>query len=164
MTTTARGHYPPDDHPLQAAAQTSRSDRNTSLDALHALEAALSEPAPNRHPEWIDTVRGALEELQEALDAQAAGDNETASLLSEIASDEPRLIPRIDRLRRQHKSLRDGVQATLDELGAQADHDHLDTAEIRDRVAELARRLRHHRAQETDLIYEAVNLNLGIGE
>jgi hypothetical protein len=35
---------------------------------------------------------------------------------------------------------------------------------MRDRVAELSRRLRHHRAQEADLIYEAVNLNLGIGE
>ena len=164
MTSTATGHYPYDDHPLQPAAQTSWTDRNTSLDALHALEAALSEPAPTRHPQWIDTVRDALEELRQALDAQAAGDSEAASLLSEIASDQPRLTPRIDRLRRQHKSLRDGVQATLDELGAQADHDHLDTADIRDRVAELARRLRHHRAQEADLIYEAVNLNLGIAE
>ena len=164
MTTTASEHYPSDDHPLQAAAQTSRTDRNTSLHALHALEAALSEPAPSRHHQWIGTVRDALEELQQALDTQAAGDSEAASLLSEIASDEPRLIPRIDRLRRQHKSLRDGVQAALDELGAQADHDQLDTADIRDRVAELARTLRHHRAQETDLIYEAVNLNLGIGE
>jgi hypothetical protein len=164
MTTTANGHYPYDDHPLQAAAQTSWTDRNTSLEALHALEAALFEPAPSRHSQWIDTVRSALEGLQEALEAQSAGDNEAASLLSEIASDQPRLIPRIDRLRRQHKSLRDGVQTTLGELGAQADHDHLDTAEIRDRVAELARRLRHHRAQEADLIYEAVNLNLGTGE
>ena len=56
------------------------------------------------------------------------------------------------------------MQATLDDLDAQADQDHLDTADLRDRVAELARRLRHHRAQEADLIYEAVNLNLGTGE
>jgi len=56
------------------------------------------------------------------------------------------------------------VQTTLDELGAQADDDHLDTADLRDRVAELARRLRHHRAQEAHLIYEAVNLNLGTSE
>jgi hypothetical protein len=164
MTTTAKGHHPYDDHPLQAAAQTSRTDRNTSLDALHALEAALSEPAPSRHSQWIDTVRGALEQLQQALDAQAASDREATSLLSEVASDQPRLIPRIDRLRRQHKSLRESVQATLDELSAQADQDHLDTADVRDRVADLARRLRHHRAQEADLIYEAVNLNLGVSE
>lgn len=164
MTTIASAQYPYDDHPLQAAAQTSRSDRNSSLDALHALEAALAEPAPTRQQSWIETVRVALDALRDALDAQAAGDSEEASLLSEIASDEPRLIPRIERLRRQHQGLRDGVQATLAELSTQADHDHIDTADIRDRVAELARRLRHHRAQESDLIYEAVNINLGIGD
>jgi hypothetical protein len=164
MTTTTSEQYPYDDHPLQAAAQTSWTDRNTSLDALHTLEAALSEPAPTRRHQWVETVRGALDALQHALDVQAAGDSEAASLLSEIANDEPRLIPRIDRLRRQHQGLRDGVRATLDELGVQADHGHIDTAEIRDRVAELARRFRHHRAHEADLIYEAVNINLGTGD
>jgi hypothetical protein len=164
MTTAATGHYPFDDHGLQTAAQTSWTDRNTSLDALHAVEAALCEPAPGRHRPWIDTLRTALEELQLALNTQADGDDEAASLLSEIASSEPRLIPRIDLLRRQHKRLRDNVRATLEELGAQADRDHLDPADIRDRVGELARRLRHHRAQEADLIYEAINVNLGIGD
>jgi hypothetical protein len=131
---------------------------------MHVLEAALSEPAPTRQRNWIETVRAGLEVLRDALDAQAAGDSEAASLLSEIASDEPRLIPRIDRLRRQHQALRNRVQATLDELAMQADHDHIDTADIRDDIADIARRLRHHRAQESDLIYESVNINLGIGD
>lgn len=164
MTTNASEQYPYDDHPLQAAAQTSRTDRNSSLDALHILEAALSEPAPTRQQNWIESVRATLDALRDALDAQASGDSEEASLMSEIASDEPRLIPRIDRLRRQHQELRDTVLATLDELTTQADDDHIDTADVRDRVAEIARKLRHHRAQESDLIYEAVNINLGVGD
>jgi len=164
MTTTASEQYPYDHHPLQAAAQTSRSDRNSSLDALHVLEAALAEPASTRHQSWITAVRTALAALLHALDEQAAGDSEAFSLLSEIATDDPRLIPRIDRLRRQHQALRNSAQATLDELATQAADDHIDTADIRDRVAELARKLRHHRAQESDLIYEAVNINLGIGD
>lgn len=162
--TTSTDQYPYADHPLRAAAQTSWLDRNTSLDALHALEAALSEPAPTRQGQWVAAVRAALDALLRALDAQAAGDSEAASLLSEIAEDEPRLIPRVDRLRRQHRGLRQSVQAMLDELGAQAVHEQVDTADIRDRVAELARRLRHHRAQEADLIYEAININLGSGD
>lgn len=163
MTTSAE-QYPYDDHPLQAAARTSWTDRNTSLDALHTLEAALAEPAPTRQQSWIETVRAALGSLREALDAQAGGDSEDASLLSEIANDDPRFIPRIERLRRQHQALRDSARATLDELATQAEHDHIDAADIRDRVAELARRLRHHRAQEADLIYEAININLGVGD
>lgn len=164
MTTTQNEQFPYDDHPLQGAARTSRTDRNTSLDALHALEAALAEPAASRRHQWVGAVQTALEVLRDALDTQAAGDSEAASLLSEIAVDEPRLIPRIERLRRQHQGLRDGVRAVLAELAAQTDHDHVDSDDIRDRVAELARRLRHHRAQEADLIYEAVNINLGAGD
>lgn len=164
MTTITSEQYPYDGHPLQAAAQTSRTDRNSSLGALHVLEAALSEPAPARQQSWVEAVRVAFDALREALDSQATGDSEEASLLAEIARDEPRLIPRIDRLRRQHKGLRDTVRATLDELVTQAEHDHIDTADVRDRAAEIARRLRHHRAQEADLIYEAVNINLGVGD
>ena len=164
MTTITSETYPYDEHPLQAAAQTSRTDRNSSLDALHVLEAALYEPAPAREQSWIEAARSALETLREALDTQASGDSEEASLLSEIANEEPRLLPRIDRLRRQHQALRDSVRAALDELAAQADDGHIDIADVRDRVAEIARRLRHHRAQESDLIYEAVNINLGTGD
>lgn len=164
MTTTPAQQYPYDDHPLRAAAHTSWTDRNTSLDALHSLESALSEPAPTRQRQWVETVRAALDALLQALDTQAAGDSGAASLLSEIASDEPRLIPRIDRLRRQHQGLRESVQVILAEIAAQTDQDHIDTADIRDRLADLARLLRHHRAQEADLIYEAVNINLGTGD
>jgi hypothetical protein len=164
MTTAPSQHYPYPDHPLQTAGQRSWTDRNTSLDALHELEAVLAEPAPNRAPRWLANVRAALDGLHAALDAQAGGDRETTSLLSEIAVDEPRLVPRITRLRRQHDDLRESVRALRSELAACAEQDLVDVGDTRDRVADLARRLRHHRAQEADLIYEAVNLNLGTGD
>ena len=163
MTTTSSAHYPYREHPLQGPAQLSWSDRNMSLDALHVLEAALAEPAPARTSAWLDNVRAALHTLADALDTQAHGDSEAASLLSEIATDEPRLLPRIERLRAEHASLRDAVRDLLKGLNAGGD-DRIDIADIRDRAAELARRLRHHRAREADLIYEAVNLNLGTGD
>ena len=162
--TKPSDQYPYNKHPLQGPARASWTDRNVSLDALHVLEAALAEPAPSRHPEWAGRVRVGLEALRKALEVQASGDSEASSLLSEISVDEPRLLPRIKRLRRQHSELRDRAIAIVEELEAQADRDHLDVADIRDRVAELARRLRHHRAQEADLIYEAVNVNLGTGD
>jgi hypothetical protein len=56
------------------------------------------------------------------------------------------------------------VGALRFELAACAERDLVEVGEIRDRAVELARRLRHHRAQEADLIYEAVNINLGTGD
>jgi hypothetical protein len=164
VITIAQQDYPYADHPLRSAAQTSWNARNTALDGLHILETALSEPAPKREQQWGIEVHAALETLQRALDAQAAGDSDTGSLLSEIGTDEPRLLPRIARLRRQQQGLRDSVHTILVELAAQTDHDHIDPADIRERAADIARRLRHHRAQEADLIYEAVNINLGTGD
>ena len=43
------------------------------------------------------------------------------------------------------------------------EHDLIDAGEIRDRAAEIARRPRHHRAQEADLIYQAIATNSSCG-
>jgi hypothetical protein len=68
--------------------------------------------------------------------------------------------------RRQHKSLGDGARCT--QRSTSSAHGPTKTiSTIVDRrgcVAEPVCRPRHDRAQEADLIYEAVNLSLGIGE
>jgi hypothetical protein len=150
-------------HRLQPAADTSRADREASLDALRALEDALSAPTPRREDAWLGDVVAALDTMATALDTQASGDAETASLLSEIAADEPRLQPRIERLRHEHQDLRDVVASLRTQIAPTSGLD-IDTADIRDRLAAVARRFRHHRAREADLIYEAVNINLGVGD
>lgn len=162
MSTTSE-RYPYEDHPLQDAARTSRADRNASLDALHAVEAALAEPTTGREVEWLHRVLVAVDALTCALADQAAGDVESASLLSEIVIDEPRLAPRVERLRREY----DDVRRSLDSLREQLALDSavgVDTADVRDRLASIARRLRQQRAREADLIWEAVNINLGAGD
>ena len=39
----------------------------------------------------------------------------------------------------------------------------IDTSDVRDRLASIARRYRQHRARESDLIYDAVGLELDVG-
>lgn len=158
----ASERYPFDDHPLQDAAQLTWSDRNASLDALHALEDALAEPTAGREQQWLAEVPATLDGLAGALDAQASGDAESASLLSEIAADEPRLYPRIERLRREYADVQQSIMSLRDQLSPN-DNVDVDTADVRDRLASVARRLRAQRAREADLIYEAVNINLGAG-
>ena len=150
-------------HNLEQAADVSRANRDASLDALRALEDALAAPAPGRQDRWLELVVDALDRLMGALDAQGGDDAETASLLSEIAVDEPRLKPRIDRLRQEHDDLRAAAASIRSQI-APADGVEVDPADIRDRLATVARRVRQHRAREADLIYEAVNINLGVGD
>jgi hypothetical protein len=163
MTTNPGQQYPYDDHPLQQAAQDSRADRNASLDALHTVEAALAAPAPGRNERWLAEVLIAIDTLLDALNSQAATDSESTSLLSEIAIDQPRFVSRIERLRREHDDLRAALRSLRDQIAPVVGVD-VDPADIRDRLASVARRLRQHRAREADLIYEAINLNLGGGD
>ena len=97
------------------------------------------------------------------LDAQTASDQDTSSLLTEIRRDDPRLGPRVDRLRAEQADLRIAITSLRDQLAPDAAIP-VDTADIRDRLAALARRLRAQRARESDLVYEAVNIDLGVGD
>lgn len=148
---------------LQPAAATSRIDRQASLDALHILEDALGSPSPGREPEWLSQVITTIDALLGALDAQAANDRETVSILSEIAVEEPRLQPRVERLRREHDDMVDALRSLREQI-TPAVNLPVDAADIRERMASIGRRLRQHRAREADLVYEAVNIDLGVGD
>lgn len=148
---------------LDPAVKLSRARRFDTLEALHALEDALDAPTPRRERTWLHRVLSTLDVLSGMLDAQAHRDQDSPSLLTEIRRDEPRLGPRVDRLRTEQADLRIAITSLRDQLAPDAAVP-VDTADIRDRLAALARRLRAQRAREADLVYEAVNIDLGAGD
>ncbi|MEA3216831.1 MAG: hypothetical protein QOJ19_2987 [Acidimicrobiia bacterium] len=148
---------------LDPAVMVSRAGRIDTMGALHALEDALAAPTPRRERTWLHRVLAALDVLGAMLDAQAAGDDETNSLLNEIRRDDPRFGPRVHRLRAEQADLRMAVTSLRDQLAPDAAAP-VDTADIRDRLASIARRLRAQRARESDLVYEAVNIDLGVSD
>jgi hypothetical protein len=143
--------------------KVTRAGRIDTMVALHALEEALAAPTPRRERTWLHRVLAALDVLSAMLDAQAAGDDETNSLLNEIRRDDPRFGPRVHRLRAEQADLRIAITSLRDQLAPDAALP-VDTADIRDRLASIARRLRTQRARESDLVYEAVNIDLGLSD
>lgn len=152
--TTATGRY-------DQASADSRHERNTSRDALHDVEDELSAPAPGRARQWADRVANTIDTFLDALDAQAGTDIADASLLSDIAEDHPRLRRRIAKLRDDHASIIDDMLTIRQRLADPAEPD-IDT--IRNQISDIARRYRRHRSQEADIVYEAVNVDLGVGD
>lgn len=140
-------------------AAPSRSERDVGNDALRELEEALSSPAPGRVDAWRDRADAAITQLIVALNHQHRSDDDEHSLLSEVAREAPRLVPRIEQLREEHRRIR------ADLLDAQAAvRAGADVEEIRDRLSDIGRRYRRHRTAEADLVYEAVNVDLGVGD
>lgn len=130
-----------------------RSDQDSTLAAIHQLEAAVGLAAPGRQAAWRNDVLAALELLDQATCDEDQNAALPDSLLSDIARTQPRLRPRVRGLRTQYRHVRESIARLRREL-VEADDD-LDFADVRQRVAWLLNALRYQRARESDLIYEA---------
>jgi len=137
-----------------AGRDSRRADRDRTLAAMHELEAALGAAAPGRESSWRAAVLAALVVLEEATDDEDAHTADTDSLVSEIERAQPRLRSRARGLRTHSAQLRRMITSMRAEL-AEPDDDGTDVADIRQRLGWLLTALRHRRARESDLVYEA---------
>jgi hypothetical protein len=139
----------------------SRANRETSNDALEVLETAFAAPGPGRELDWIKRVGASLDTFIAAIEHQSATSRSEAGLLSQIAIREPRLGWRIDRLERELDDLKASARSLREQITPEQDNPRVDVPDIRNRLMALANRYRSHRARETDLVYEAIAVDLG---
>jgi hypothetical protein len=131
-----------------------RADHDRTLDAMHCLEAALAEAAPGREAPWRSEVLQALSVLEAAAAEEADNARRPDSLLSDLAHNQPRLRNRARALRLQYEKVRDTITSLRQELEGRED-EAVDIADARQRIGWVLTSLRHQRARESDLIYEA---------
>lgn len=138
--------------------ETRTLDQDRTLAAMHELEAALAAPAPGREGPWRDRVVAALTVLDEATAAEFENAERPDSLLSDVKRMQPRLRTRVRGVRIQYRHLRDVIASLRVELAADDDGEGqgvADFSDLRQRLAWLLTALRHQRARESDLLYEA---------
>ena len=140
--------------PQIAGRETRQDDQDRTLAAMHDLEASLAEAAPGREPSWRAAVLDAVVVLDDATDQEYTNAVSPDSLLSDIKRSQPRLRTRVRGLRTQYEHLRQAITSIRAEL-ADSDDGTTDYADLRQRLAWLLTALRHQRARESDLIYEA---------
>ena len=138
----------------RSGLESRRAAQDRTLGAMHRLEAALESAAPGREGRWRDEVTAALRILDEATTEEAENASRPDSLLSDIARTQPRLRTRVRGVRTQYRSLRDMLGSLRQELEG-PDDAVPDFADVRQRLAWVLGALRHQRARESDLIYEA---------
>jgi chromosome segregation ATPase len=138
----------------RAGLDTRRTDQDRTLAAVNQLEASLEEAAPRREDDWRVEVAAALATLVEVTGAEADNAEQPDSLLSDIARTQPWLRNRVRGLRLQYRHLRETLAALSQELESHPDA-AVDYADLRQRLGWALTALRHQRARESDLIYEA---------
>lgn len=154
MNEPARDQGPDEFSDAQRAGLDARRlDQDRTLAAMHQLEAALSSAAPGRESPWRTDVTDALAVLDAATAEEQRNSAEPDSLLSDIARTQPRLRNRVRGLRASYQQLRDTTAALSEEMTHGEDGPDVD--DLRRRLAWLLTAVRHQRARESDLIYEA---------
>ncbi len=141
------------------AFTASREDRDRTLDALRDLESALATASASA--DWLDEVKSDLASLETTMSDERDELNRPDSLFSMIAEHRPRRFgPRIRGLQEQYEDITRQVGALLREL-QQAPSDDIDATDVRHRAGSLIRTIHSYRARQTDLVYEALRLDLG---
>ncbi len=138
----------------RAGLDTRRADQDRTLEAMHQLEAALGSAAPGREQSWGAAVLASLTVLDEATREESENADLPDSLLSDMARTQPRLRNRVRGVRLQYRQVRDSIASLRRELERPIDA-AVDVADLRERLSWLMTALRHQRARESDLIYEA---------
>ncbi len=139
----------------------SRATRAHMLDAMRALESALAKPASCREREWASLVVKELCALEDAMLRQVAELEGEDNTLAVLAREQPRLLPRIHQLRQQYGDLVCQVSALRDQLTADGAPQ---SDEIRQRIAWILTALKHFQAKETELLYEALQVDIGAAD
>ena len=135
-------------------AQQRQADQDRTLLAMQQLEIALASAAPRREQAWRTGVRATLDILAETAADEARNAELPDSLLSDIARSQPWLRNRVRGLRLHYRQLQDTIASLCDELNEPGD-EPADFADLRQRLSSVLSGLRHQRARESDLIYEA---------
>lgn len=121
---------------------------------------------------WNARVLKDLAGVQECLTRHVASAEARDGLFAEIDLARPTFVRRVERLRQEHAELfkkSTALQQWVDrrccvEWVADTVADRADTEEIRQLAMELLSALRHHRAQEADLIFESFSTDIGAGD
>jgi len=150
-----------DNAPNREQFGSQRADQDRALAAMNDLEAALGAAAPGREQDWRQRVGDALEALSTVVEEEDANSRAPDSLLSDLERNHPRLRSRVHGVRAQYANLRETLAGLRRELAAATD-DVPDFADVRERFAWLLSALRHQRARESDLLYEAYRDAFGV--
>lgn len=153
----------PRKHVASEASNAAHQDRLKVVDLMYDLEAALAAPSFSRAEQWYRQVEDQLERLRTALHASREEINSKRGLFAEILEESPWLLPRVEKLKETYREVESEIESTQQELKSQPkEPENVD--KVRRRLGEVLGRLREVQAAETELIFEAIGVDLGVGD
>lgn len=107
-----------------------------------------------------EAVARALGELADCWSRHVTDTEAPDGLLNQILTDAPRLATTVERFRREHPAITARIVATADRLADRT----ADRADVEQHVTGLLTAIERHRRGGGELIHQAYNLDIGLGE
>lgn len=142
------------ENPLSQA----RERRHGVRSAMSELERALAAPSSTRVDEWATIVRRQVERLQAAFERHVANAEADGGLFADVIDHAPRLVNRVDKLRRDHDALTAELAALTRWFDGAMATDTI--AAVRKEGIELLAHFAHHRYLGSELVHEAFNVDI----
>jgi len=124
--------------------------------AVGRLEAALAAPSRGRATQWAKELAVEIDDLADALELHITITEAPDGLLADVMHTAPNLVPRVERIRHDHTTLRHLVA----DARASLPDDDDGVAAARDRVVELLTGVVRHRHLGSELVYDAYNVDI----
>lgn len=131
--------------------------------AIYRLDSCLGQATPGRLQQWSADVHEALNLLLSAMLESSECVCLDQGLIEEIRFTTPRLLNRIDDLRAEFEGLIAQANAVQRELSHNISEENANYADFRQRLGWLLAAVKHHQAKEVDLVFEAIQVDIGVG-
>jgi hypothetical protein len=152
---------------------------------IDKLERALTADFPGHERDWAHEVGTALVDVGQALGLHTALAETSDGLLTKVDLTRPTSVRQVSELRREHTELQEQTRSLQTQLRTaaqafQAPHASLgkvealpepvplapvpDFGSIRQAIAQLLAALQHHQQEETKLLLDSVNTDIGVGD
>lgn len=138
-----------------------RGRRQALRSAMMGLEAASAAPVGKEG--WLDDVGRALENLAEVFEDHVEMVEGEEGLLDEIEEVAPQLESGMDQMRSDHRqihTLLDNIKIAVKDAPTTPDGSGV----IRHQVRTLLTSLAEHRQNGADLVYDAYNVDISVGD
>jgi hypothetical protein len=136
-----------------------RRRRSEMREAMEALEAALARPVHAAGPAWSERVHVALVELSVDLRDHISITEGPGGAHEQIVKAAPRLAHGVTQLSADHTRLREILDQALASAGGPDAEKHVEST--REYGTALLGRLVRHRQHSSDLIFEALEVDIG---
>jgi len=139
-----------------------KSGRANVLSLMHELESSVAAASFERTDDWAADVGTKLSCLRDALFGIRQTISSNDGLFAEIVEEHPRLLPQIDALKQEYADLEWKMESTQEQICSP--DKPINVADIRVMLGTVMHALKHVQARETEIVFEAIGTDLGVGD